>query len=245
MPATAAYYHADGGKFMAGRRAPSRTLLSNRPRRAATKRAPAAPAGAIRQRNVGKILKAAEAVFAKKGFSGASTAEIARLAGVPKPNLHYYFRTKQALYESVLDRILEMWLDAMDEIQPDADPAEALTRYLARKIELSRLKPGPSRLWAMEILAGAPHIGAFLRGRVRALVGETSVIIHRWIAEGRIRSVDPAHLLFVIWASTQTYADFAAQIAAVLRRKRLDPSVFDGARETVTTLILNGLGLER
>jgi len=201
--------------------------------------------GAIRRRNVAKILKAAEAVFAKKGFSGASTAEIARLADVPKPNLHYYFRTKQALYESVLDRILEMWLDAMDEIQPDADPAEALTRYLARKIELSRLKPGPSRLWAMEILAGAPHIGSFLRGRVRALVEEKSVIIHRWIGEGRIRPIDPTHLLFVIWASTQTYADFAAQIAAVLRRKRLDPSVYDSARETVTTLILNGLGLER
>jgi TetR/AcrR family transcriptional regulator len=230
---------------MAGKQAPSRISRSKRPRQAATQRVPTSPAGAIRRRNVAKILKAAEAVFAKKGFSGASTAEIARLANVPKPNLHYYFRTKQALYESVLDRILEMWLDAMDEIQPDADPAEALTRYLARKIELSRLQPGPSRLWAMEILAGAPHIDAFLRGRVRALVEEKSVIIRRWIAEGRIRPIDPAHLLFVIWASTQTYADFAAQIAAVLRRKRLDSFVFDGARETVTTLILNGLGLER
>jgi AcrR family transcriptional regulator len=148
--------------------------------RAKTKQRPAAttPArpGAIRRRNVAKILKAAETVFAQKGFSGASTAEIARLAGVPKPNLHYYFRTKQALYESLLDRILAMWMDAMDELHPGADPAEALSRYVARKIDLSRRLPGPSRLWAMEMLAGAPHIGGFLRGRVRELVNEKSAL---------------------------------------------------------------------
>jgi TetR/AcrR family transcriptional regulator len=206
---------------------------------------PVSRPGAIRRRNVAKILKAAEAVFATKGFSGASTAEIARKAGVPKPNLHYYFRTKQALYESVLDRILEMWMDAMDELHPGADPAEALSRYLARKIELSRAMPEPSRLWAMEVLAGVPHIGAFLRGRVRKLVEDKSAIVEGWIAEGKIPPIVPAHLFFVIWAATQTYADFAAQMTAVLNRRRLDAEFYDQARETLTSLILNGLLLRR
>ncbi|MGH6988799.1 MAG: TetR/AcrR family transcriptional regulator [Stellaceae bacterium] len=206
---------------------------------------PKSPPGAIRRRNVAKILKAAESVFASKGFSGASTAEIARKAGLPKPNLHYYFRTKQLLYEAVLDRILEIWMDAMDELHPGADPAEALSRYLARKIELSRTMPEPSRLWAMELLAGAPHIRGFLRVRVKKLVEDKSAIVEDWIRAGKIPPIAPAHLFFVLWAATQTYADFAAQMIAVTNARRLDPEFYDAARETLTSLVLNGLGLKR
>jgi TetR/AcrR family transcriptional regulator len=226
--------------------APARSAKRRaRPKRRTRAKAPrrATRPGAIRQHNVARILKAAETVFAKKGFSGASTAEIARLAGVPKPNLHYYFRTKQALYESVLDRILETWIDAMDELRPGTEPAEALSRYLARKIELSRLMPEPSRLWAMEMLAGAPHIGGFLRGRVRDLVEEKSAIVRGWIEDGKIAPIDPPHLFFIIWAATQTYADFAAQMSAVLGKSALDREFFATANATVTTLVLNGLGL--
>ncbi len=219
--------------------------MAKRVRKEQKRQAPPARPGAIRRRNVAKILKAAETAFAKKGFAGASTAEIARLAGVPKPNLHYYFRTKQALYEAVLDRILGVWVDAMEELHPGANPAEALSRYVARKIELSRRLPGPSRLWAMEILAGAPHIGGFLRGRVRELVAEKSALIRTWIEAGRIAPIEPAHLFFVIWAATQTYADFAAQMIAVMNRKSLDAAFYDAARDTITALVLNGLGLKR
>ena len=210
------------------------------------KRQGASPArpGAIRRRNVARILKAAETVFASNGFSGASTAEIARVAGVPKPNLHYYFRTKQALYEAVLDHVLGMWVDAMEELHPGADPADALARYVARKIDLSRRLPAASRLWAMEMLAGAPHIGGFLRGRVRELVAEKSALVETWIDAGRIAPIAPAHLFFVIWAATQTYADFAVQMTAVLNRKSLDTDFYDAARDTLTTLIVNGLRLK-
>src|SRR5215469_1764195 len=199
--------------------------------------------GSIRARNESKILTAAETIFAKKGFSGASTAEIAQKAGVPKANLHYYFRTKQQLYAAVLDNILAIWLDAMDEIKPEAEPADALARYLARKMESSRLFPEPSRLWAMELIGGARHVQPFLRRRLKRLVGEKSAIIQSWIATGKIAPVAPEHLLFMIWAMTQTYADFAAQIAAVLGKDRLDADIFAAGRETATTLVLRGLGL--
>jgi TetR/AcrR family transcriptional regulator len=201
--------------------------------------------GSIRERNETKILEAAEAVFAKKGFSGASTAEIAHKAGVPKANLHYYYRTKQQLYAAVLDKILAIWLDAMDEIKPEAEPADALTRYIARKMESSRLFPEPSRLWAMELIGGARHVQPFLRGRLKRMVREKSAIIQGWVAAGKIAPVAPEHLLFAVWAMTQTYADFAAQIAAVLGKDRLDTGVFDAGRETAAVLVLKGLGLRR
>ncbi|WP_300302445.1 TetR/AcrR family transcriptional regulator [Ferrovibrio sp.] len=201
------------------------------------------PAGAIRRRNVEKILKAAESVFAKKGFAGASTAEIARKAGVPKANLHYYFRTKQELYASVLDAILEVWLDALDqEIQPEADPATALSNYIARKMAASQRSPEPSRLWAIEVIGGGRHVQPFLRNRLRRLVKEKTTVIEGWIAAGKLKPVNPTHLLFMIWAMTQTYADFAAQIAAVLDKKSLDDAVFATGSETIRSLILNGLG---
>lgn len=200
---------------------------------------------AIRERNEARILKAAEAVFAKKGFNGASTAEIARKAGVPKPNLHYYFRTKQVLYAGVLDNILEIWLDAMDEIRPGADPADALGRYIARKLESSRTLPEPSRLWAMELISGARHVEPFLKKRLRRLVQQKSAIIRGWAAAGKIDPVEPEHLLFMIWAMTQTYADFASQIAAVLGKDKLDEGVFAQATKAMVGLVLKGLGVPR
>lgn len=205
-------------------------------------RVPVEGRGAIRERNEARILKAAEAVFAKKGFNGASTAEIARKAGVPKPNLHYYFRTKQVLYAGVLDNIVEIWLDAMEEIRPGAEPADALARYIARKLDSSRTLPEPSRLWAMELISGARHVEPFLKRRLRLLVRQKSAIIRGWSAAGKIDPVEPEHLLFMIWAMTQTYADFAAQIAAVLGKDRLDASVFAAASKTMVSLVLKGLG---
>jgi TetR/AcrR family transcriptional regulator len=199
--------------------------------------------GLVRERNEAKLLAAAEAVFAKQGFEGASTAAIARRAGMPKANLHYYFRTKAALYAAVLDRILAVWLDAMDEIKLEAEPGDALARYIARKMESSHRLPEPSRLWAIELISGARHVRPFLRGKLRRLVKEKSAIIRAWIAAGKIAPVAPEHLLFIIWAMTQTYADFATQVAAVLGKTRLDAGVFEAAAQTASAIVLQGLGV--
>lgn len=201
-------------------------------------------AGAIRQRNVAKILKAAEAVFSKDGFSGASTAEIARRADVPKANLHYYFRTKQDLYSAVLVEIVESWLDALEDIEEDSDPAAALAEYIARKMKAAQSSAQPSRLWAIEIIGGGRHVQPFLKGRLRKLVEEKGAIVQKWIDQGKISDIDPRHLFFMIWAMTQTYADFGAQMTAVLGKRTLDDEAFADATQTATRLILRGLGLK-
>ena len=205
---------------------------------------PTAKKQAIRRENVSRILEAAEAVFATKGFSGATTAEIAARAGIPKPNLHYYFRTKQTLYRAVLDDILKLWLDATDSIMAEAEPAKALRAYIEAKIAYSRTRPFASKVFANELLHGAPAVKGFLGGAMRRLVDDKAKVIEGWIAAGRLARIDPHHLFFVIWGATQTYADFDCQVAAVLGRKRLGEADFDRAAETVNTLVLRGLGLK-
>jgi TetR/AcrR family transcriptional regulator len=199
--------------------------------------------GSIRARNQAKILKAAEAVFAEKGFDGATTAGIAARAGVPKANIHYYFGTKQQLYDRLIEHILAVWLDAMDVIHEGADPAEAIGSYISEKVRASQAWPDLSRVWAIEIIGGARNVSGFLKGRLRRIVQEKGKVLAKWAEEGRMDPIDPAHLMFMIWAATQTYADFSTQIAAVLAKKHLDEEVFASAEETIKTIVLKGCGL--
>lgn len=201
--------------------------------------------GRIRKRNIARILEAAEGVFAESGFRGATTAAIAARAGLPKANLHYYFRTKKALYRAVLDNILELWLGAFDQIRPERDPAEALGDYIAAKIYWSRTRPNASKVFANEVLHGAPILGGFLARELRARVEEKAAILRRWMAQGRMRPVDPVHLVFAIWAMTQHYADFEVQVRAVLGRGRLGEADYAAAAGTITALVLDGCGIAR
>lgn len=196
-----------------------------------------------RARIEASIRRAAEEVFAEMGFEGASTSVIARRAGLPKANLHYYFKTKNDLYQFVLRDIIELWLDTAQEIQPDADPATALAHYIGQKIDLARDRPIASRVFANEVLHGAPRFDRFMRQDLKDWVERKSAIIEEWVARGRMDRVDPRHLFFMIWATTQTYADFATQIAAVLGRRELLAEDYLVASRQVTRIILRGCGL--
>jgi TetR/AcrR family transcriptional regulator len=202
------------------------------------------PAGRLRRTRTAQILEAAEKTFAAKGFEGATTAEIATLAQLPKANLHYYFGTKENIYLAVLDNILRLWLAEADHwITLHRRPYDALDGYIRAKLASAREKPEASRIYAGELLRGAPHIRNYLHVALRDRVATLSAVIEHWIANGELRPVAPAHLLFCIWAMTQTYADFAVQISAVLARPTLDDDVFNTAAATITTMVLNSFVL--
>jgi len=205
--------------------------------------APRSSGGPIRQANRERILGAAEAIFARAGFNGATMAAIADAAGLPKANLHYYFGSKQALYREVLASTLHEWLLPMDGLVPEADPRVALERYLRAKLALSAARPDASRVFANELLHGAPVLGDMLRTELRAMVRRKAAVIEGWIAAGRMAPVDPVHLFFTMWAATQTYADFDVQVRAVLGRSRLSVRDHERAADHVVTLILRGCGL--
>lgn len=170
-------------------------------------------------------------------------AAIAKAAGLPKPNLHYYFGSKKALYRAVLERTLSEWLEPADCIVATAEPRAALERYIREKMHLSFTRPYASRVWANELLHGAPELHPTLVRTLRPLMRQKMAVIDGWIAEGRMAAVDSKHLFFTIWAATQTYADFEVQVCAVLGRARLDTAVQNRATEHVVSLILRGCGL--
>jgi TetR/AcrR family transcriptional regulator len=191
-----------------------------------------------------RILRAAEEVFATSGFAGAAMATIARKAGLPKANLHYYFGTKTELYRAVLDDILRVWLAPLEEIRPGADTREALTAYVQAKMKATRERPHASRTFAAEVMHGAAHLGRYLGEDLRARVTEKAAVLQGWIDEGRMAKLDPVNFFFMVWAVTQTYADFETQVLAVLGRRSLSAQEFAEITAEVTGFVLRGAGIE-
>ena len=195
----------------------------------------------IQARNEARILDAAQEVFAARGFSGATVDAIAAKAGMSKPNLHYYFKRKSDLYLAVLRRTLDIWLEPFAELDPEGDPEVELRHYIARKLEMSRLYPDASRVFANEMLQGAPQLHGYLAGDLRELVDRKAEVIRHWIKRGALAEVDPHHLVFLIWAATQHYADFDPQVCAVLGKQRMTEKDYDEVEESLCRIILGGL----
>lgn len=176
----------------------------------------ARPRSRIQQRNRELILDAALEVFSLHGFRGATLDQIAEGAGLSKPNLLYYFPSKEEVHTALLTGLLDTWLDPLRAMNPAGDPLQEILGYVRRKLDLARDFPRESRLFANEILQGAPRMRAAIEGDLRRLVEEKATVLTRWMETGRIARVDPVHLIFSIWALTQHYADFDVQVRAIL-----------------------------
>ena len=176
----------------------------------------ARPRSRIQQKNREVILDAALEVFSLHGFRGATLDQIAEVAGLSKPNLLYYFASKELVHQALLTGLLDTWLDPLRAMNPAGEPMREITAYMRRKLDLARDFPRESRLFATEILQGAPRMRDAIEGDLRVLVQEKAGVLIRWMDEGRIARVDPVHLIFSIWALTQHYADFDVQVRAVL-----------------------------
>jgi len=171
----------------------------------------------IQEKNISAILDAALDVFSQNGFRGATLDQIAKAAGLSKPNLLYYFASKEAIHVTLLAGLLDLWLDPLRALDPEGDPVQEIVDYALRKLDMARDLPRESRLFANEIVQGAPRILDKIEGQLKDLVDEKAALINEWIAAGRIAKTDPYHLIFSIWATTQHYADFDVQVRGILR----------------------------
>ncbi|GGO83140.1 TetR family transcriptional regulator [Marinobacterium nitratireducens] len=202
-------------------------------------------AGRIRQHNEKLILTAAEQEFARYGFKGTSMQQVADRAGLPKANIHYYFNNKLGLYYAVLSNIIDLWDSSFNELDAHDDPAVVLPRYIATKLDFSRRYPQASRVFAMEILSGGPHLSEYFQQDYRDWFRGRAAVFEHWIAAGKMKPIDPAHLIFLLWGSTQHYADFAVQIDAALGEDRPQQELYETATRTLTEIILDGCGIRR
>jgi len=187
------------------------------------------------------ILSAALETFSQFGIHGARLEQVAELAGVSKTNLLYYFPSKEALYVSVLQQILDIWLAPLKAFREELTPLVAIQQYIRLKLEVSRDYPQASRLFCLEMLQGAPLLKTVLSGDMKSLVDEKSAIIAGWVATGKLAPVDPHHLIFMIWAATQHYADFSAQVEAVTGKTLKDDDFFQSTVENVERMIIEGI----
>lgn len=196
----------------------------------------------IRQENQKTILRAAEQIFAEHGFRGATTKMIADLAGIPKANLHYYYPTKLALYQQIVENIFGIWLSAADAFENNANPIDALSRYIDEKMALARTYPNSSKVWANEVMHGAPIIQDYLETELAQWTKAREADIQRWIDEGLLDPIEPKHLLYMIWATTQHYADFNHQIQTLNGGTELTDQQWENACRDVKKIILVGVG---
>lgn len=195
----------------------------------------------IRAENERLILEAGERIFAQHGFRGATMQMIADQAGLPKANLHYYFDSKEKLYRCVVEKIFEIWLQAASSFENSDEPKEALKLYIYEKMQISRRHPYGSKVWANEVMQGAPIIQDFLETQLRSWTDGRIESIQAWIAAGKIRSVEPRWVMYMIWATTQHYADFGHQIETLNADAPLSDAQWQAASETVFEVIWNGL----
>lgn len=199
---------------------------------------------AARLRNEKAILEAAERVFAQHGYRGASVQAIAEVAGLPKSNVLYYVGSKKRLYVSLLERMMARWNVMLDDISVDDDPAEVLEAFIHSKMQLTREHPRGSRLFAAEILGGAPFLQEYLRGELRDWVKARARIFEQWAERGLMDPVDPVWLIFLIWSATQHYADFEAQVLGITDRTNLSDDDYQRITQFLCQVILKGCGVK-
>lgn len=190
-----------------------------------------------------QILRAAESEFEKYGYEGARIRRIADIAGMPKANVHYYFDNKAALYEAVLSNVVSLWNTALTPIDAEADPATVLETYIRMKVELTRLYPTATRIFAQEMLSGWQHISERLEQETREWTERLAAEIENWIRQNDILPVDPYHLIFLIWATTQHYAESGTQVGSIYRKKRLTRLDYNRLADSLVIMVFRICGL--
>ncbi|MBO6657121.1 MAG: TetR family transcriptional regulator C-terminal domain-containing protein [Pseudomonadales bacterium] len=197
-----------------------------------------------RDKHYSTILRAAQEEFAVHGFKGARMQAIADRAGLPKANVHYYFKNKNSLYLAVLDNILNSWNDFFNDVSVKDDPALSLDTFIRQKVRISFEDPSASKLFANEIIQGAPYLSGYLQDVMKPWVTERAEIIQGWIDAGKMPETDPVLLIFMIWATTQHYADFQVQVQSILETTDYDEEQINRIADFVSSTILKGCGLQ-
>jgi AcrR family transcriptional regulator len=198
----------------------------------------------IRARNKKAILDAAITIFREKGFDGASIAEIAAGAGLPKANVYYYFGNKETIYQTIVGDLIGEWDKALAHLTPEREPADALAAYIRAKLDFSRRHTAQSQMFANEAVHGGRFLTHRDRAHMQAITIEKARVFEGWMKAGKMAHVDPMHLFIMLWASTQFYADFAVLACNALETRRIRRRDYERAAETIIGIVFRGCGVQ-
>ena len=200
--------------------------------------------GSIRQKNKAIIFDAAKKEFVTYGFKGASIKRIAERANIARANIHYYFQDKTDLYQQLLSNIIAVWNNDYDTLTAEDDPKKVLSAYIRAKVMHAKNDPDASRIFASELIHGAPVLNDYLNNDFKIWLNSKVSVIETWVEQGLIDHVNPYHLLFLIWSSTQHYADFNVQVVAALDKNAMSDDDYEAVVSSLTQIILKGCGIQ-
>src|SRR6202158_1846301 len=142
-------------------------------------------------RNRERVLEAAKTVFSAGGPE-ASLEAVARTAGVGIGTLYRHFPTREALFEAVYRREVQQLSELAEQLKSEADPVDALRRWLRSNVEFVATKKGMSAALALAVQSSS-ELTAFSFDRLTKAVG---ALLDRAVAAGEIRSdISPEDLL--------------------------------------------------
>jgi TetR/AcrR family transcriptional regulator len=187
------------------------------------------------------ILTEAERQFARFGFEGVSLDSIAAALDLSRQNLLYHWPSKEDLYRAVLDSVMGEWMASMTAIAEADEPEAAIHAYVSVKLRFSRERASGNAVFTREIMAGAPRYRDVLKAQVMPLLHADVERFEHWADQGLIRRLDFTHLMFLIWSSTQAYADLGPQYSLYMGKPALDEEDFERARRLLTDIIWRSL----
>jgi TetR/AcrR family transcriptional regulator len=194
-----------------------------------------------------QILSVAEEVFARKGFAGARTHEIAEQAGVNKALIYYYFESKEKLLREVLQKILFELISLSQEILAQKlSAAEVLERFYRGFFYYVARHRNFSRLTTMDLGSQGGYLRTMFENFFRPLFERGVTFIEGAVARGELRAVNARQLLVTIYGMTIAYFADANQVAYLYGvEDALDEPLLAERLEANLEFIFAAVGTER
>jgi TetR/AcrR family transcriptional regulator len=196
------------------------------------------------------ILRAAAQEFAEHGIAGARTDAIARAARVNKALLYYYFKDKETLYGAVLDNAFSgMKTNIFQVLDSDLPPREKIMAYVGAYFDFIASNQIYPKLMQREMMrareGNSVHINRLVKTYFQPIYRRVGELLHKGIAEGEFRKVDPAHFIPSMVAMIVFYFSSAPVMQRIVRFNPLTPERVAERRAAVLDFISAALFLAR
>lgn len=141
-----------------------------------------------------KILAAAEAIFLRDGYSGSRMQDIADHAGINKALLHYYFRSKDKLFESIFDKKIGIMFPQMEELFVEENSfCEIICAFVEKYI--ATLTANPFLPLFVINTVNKPDRQDFIDKMPVSLIKKMIERYQRDLILGKVKPLNPAHLV--------------------------------------------------